>query len=281
MLLDHQLKQIVEAALLAAARPLSLEQLQALFDAGCEPDKKQLRELMQELADDYAGRGIELREVGSGFRIQVRADYAPWVSRLFTERPPKYSRALLETLALIAYRQPITRGEIEDIRGVSVSSSIIKTLTEREWVRVVGHRDVPGKPALYATTKEFLDYFNLQSLSELPTLAEIRDLDSINRELELHDPNVQEPGSPPSSPVTLVSHPTDTTDAQKEGLIELDPDAETDSGVLPRLLDTAQPKAKSRSVDASIEFDPDGETDSFTGALDTSAAEVKSSDETE
>ena len=192
---DKKLKQIVEAALLAAGRPLSLDQLSALFPERELPDKKQLREVLTQLAEDYEGRGIEVTEVGSGFRIQVRAEFSPWVSKLWAERPPKYSRALLETLALIAYRQPITRGEIEDIRGVSVSTNIIKTLTEREWVRVVGHRDVPGKPALYATTKEFLDYFNLKSLNELPTLAEIRDLDSINRELELLDPDkvVEEP----------------------------------------------------------------------------------------
>ncbi len=186
---EEKLKQIVEAALLAAGRPLSLDQLLALFEEREQPEKKELREVLTSLMEDYQGRGIEVVEVGSGFRIQVRAGLSSWVSRLWTERPPKYSRALLETLALIAYRQPITRGEIEDIRGVSVSSNIIKTLTEREWVRVVGHRDVPGKPALYATTKEFLDYFNLKSLNELPTLAEIRDLDSINRELELSDPD--------------------------------------------------------------------------------------------
>jgi segregation and condensation protein B len=186
-----RLKQIVEAALLAAGRPLSLDQLQSLFPEQEEPDKKRLREVLAELSEDYQGRGIEATEVGSGFRIQVRAEFSPWVSKLWSERPPKYSRALLETLALIAYRQPITRGEIEDVRGVSVSTNIIKTLTEREWVRVVGHRDVPGKPALYATTREFLDYFNLKSLNELPTLAEIRDLDSINRELELDDPDLQ------------------------------------------------------------------------------------------
>ncbi|MEJ2393977.1 MAG: SMC-Scp complex subunit ScpB [Candidatus Thiodiazotropha sp.] len=186
---EEKLKQIVEAALLAAGRPLSLDQLLALFEEREQPEKKELREVLTSLMEDYQGRGIEVVEVGSGFRIQVRAGLSSWVSRLWAERPPKYSRALLETLALIAYRQPITRGEIEDIRGVSVSSNIIKTLTEREWVRVVGHRDVPGKPALYATTKEFLDYFNLKSLNELPTLAEIRDLDSINRELELSDPD--------------------------------------------------------------------------------------------
>jgi segregation and condensation protein B len=188
---EDRLKKIVEAALLAAGRPLSLDQLQALFPEAEAPEKKQLREVMTELSGDYQSRGIEVTEVGSGFRIQVRAEFSSWVSKLWVERPPKYSRALLETLALIAYRQPITRGEIEDVRGVSVSTNIIKTLTEREWVRVVGHRDVPGKPALYATTKEFLDYFNLKSLNELPSLAEIRDLDSINRELELDDPEMQ------------------------------------------------------------------------------------------
>jgi segregation and condensation protein B len=186
---EDKLKQIVEAALLAAGRPLSLDQLLALFEEPEQPEKPQLREVLESLMADYQDRGIEVTEVGNGFRIQVRAGLSPWISRLWTERPPKYSRALLETLALIAYRQPITRGEIEDIRGVAVSSNIIKTLSEREWVRVVGHRDVPGKPALYATTREFLDYFNLRSLSELPTLAEIRDLDSINRELELSNPD--------------------------------------------------------------------------------------------
>lgn len=193
---EEKLKQIVEAALLAAGRPLSLDQILALFEEREQPEKKALREVLNSLMEDYQGRGIEVVEVGSGFRIQVRAGFSPWVSRLWAERPPKYSRALLETLALIAYRQPITRGEIEDIRGVSVSSNIIKTLTEREWVRVVGHRDVPGKPALYATTREFLDYFNLKSLNELPTLAEIRDLDSINRELELSDPDKHEQQTP-------------------------------------------------------------------------------------
>jgi len=184
------LKQILEAALLAAGRPLSFDELQGLFAEVEQPDRKALREALDELAGDYQGRGIEVREIGSGWRIQVRADCAPWVSRLWEERPGRYSRALMETLALIAYRQPITRGEIEDVRGVSVSSQIIKTLLEREWVRVVGHRDVPGRPALYGTTREFLDHFNLKSLDDLPTLAEIRDLDSINRELDLGAPDM-------------------------------------------------------------------------------------------
>lgn len=189
MTAPDNLKNIVEAALLAAGGALSLDTLQSLFGESEQPDKKALRSVLSELAEDYQGRGIEIREVGSGWRIQVTEDVSPWVSHLWSERPARYSRALMETLALIAYRQPITRGEIEDIRGVSVSTNIVKTLLEREWVRVVGQRDVPGKPSLYGTTREFLDYFNLKSLDDLPTLAEIRDLDEINRELELDDPD--------------------------------------------------------------------------------------------
>lgn len=173
---------------MAAGRPLNLDNLQDLFLEEDRPDKKDLRLAIESLQEDYRERGIELREVGSGFRINVQAKYAPWVSRLWDERPARYTRALLETLALIAYRQPITRGEIEEIRGVSVSTNIIKTMMERDWVRVVGQRDVPGRPSLYATTREFLNYFGLKGLNELPTLQEIRDLDSINRELELGIP---------------------------------------------------------------------------------------------
>lgn len=185
-------KQIIEAALLAAGRPLLIDQMLELFEEGERPERKALRELLAEIGRDYEGRGIELLEVGSGFRIQVRAEYTPWVSRLWAERPSRYSRALMETLALVAYRQPITRGEIEDVRGVAVSTNIIRSLTERDWIRVVGHRDVPGRPALYGTTRNFLDYFSLKNLNELPTLSEIRDLDSINRELELREPGVDE-----------------------------------------------------------------------------------------
>jgi len=186
---NAQLKNIVEAALLAAGKALNLDQLLTLFEEDQQPDKKDLRAVLTELSDDYTGRGIEIVEVASGWRIQIRSDYSRWVSRLWDEKPGRYSRALMETLALIAYRQPITRGEIEEIRGVSVSSHITKTLLEREWVRVVGQRDVPGRPSLYGTTRTFLDYFNLKSLDELPTLAEIRDLDEINRTLDLNDPD--------------------------------------------------------------------------------------------
>ncbi|UHD17186.1 SMC-Scp complex subunit ScpB [Thiocapsa bogorovii] len=168
------LKQIVEAALVAAGGPLTADQLLALFLDEERPSRADVLAAIGALQQDYAERGLEIVEVAGGWRVQVRASIAPWVARLWDERPPRYSRALLETLSLIAYRQPITRGEIEDIRGVAVSTQIVKTLTEREWIRVVGHRDVPGRPALFATTRKFLDYFGLRSLNELPTLAEIR-----------------------------------------------------------------------------------------------------------
>lgn len=178
------LKKVLEGALFAAGQPMNLDQLGFLFDEADRPDNATLRSTLEALMQDYEGRGVELKEVASGFRFQVRQETGPWVSRLWEEKPSRYSRALLETLALIAYRQPITRSEIEEIRGVSVSSHIVKTLLEREWIRVAGHRDVPGRPALFATTREFLDSFNLKSLGELPSLSEIRDLDKINEELE-------------------------------------------------------------------------------------------------
>ena len=172
----EQLKPVIEAVLMVSDRPLALDQLAELFDHFERPSKGVLKDCLRQLAEDYQGRGIELVEVASGWRIQARQEHAGRIARLWTERPQKYSRALLETLALIAYRQPVTRGDIEEIRGVSVSSSIMKTLVEREWVRVIGYRDVPGRPAMYATTRHFLDYFNLKSLDQLPTLNEIRDL---------------------------------------------------------------------------------------------------------
>jgi segregation and condensation protein B len=203
----EQLKHIIEAALLAAGRPLSLEQLQALFPDHERPDRNGLRAALQVLEADYVERGIQLVEVASGWRIQVRQEMAGWLSRLWQDRPARYSRALLETLALIAYRQPITRGEIEDVRGVSVSSNIMRTLLERGWVRVVGHRDMPGRPGIYATTREFLDYFGLKKLEDLPSLAEIRDLDSINVELDLGLPEV------PSAPTEEAAELEEATDA--------------------------------------------------------------------
>jgi segregation and condensation protein B len=179
------IKSILEAVLLAADEPLDLPALASVFSDDERPGDAVITRALAELEADYAERGLELKQVASGYRIQVREEVNPWVARLWEERPQRYSRALLETLALIAYRQPITRGEIEEVRGVSVRSSIVRTLQEREWIRVVGHRDVPGKPALFGTTGAFLDYFNLSSLDDLPSLAEIRDMDSIEPELDL------------------------------------------------------------------------------------------------
>ncbi|QBM16818.1 segregation and condensation protein B [Marinobacter sp. JH2] len=179
-----RIQAIAEAALLAAGKPLSIDQLRELFLESERPTRQAMEQAITQLEVACEGRGFELKQIASGYRLQVRVEFAPWVGRLFEEKPQRYSRALLETLALIAYRQPITRGEIEEIRGVAVSSNIIRTLLEREWVRVVGHRDVPGRPAMYATTKQFLDYFNLTGLDELPALSEVRDLEEIGREIE-------------------------------------------------------------------------------------------------
>jgi len=178
------LKSTLEAAIMASGEPLAVNDMLALFEGDLErPDRDAVHTALEQLQADYADRGVELVEVASGYRFHVRARYAEWVNRLFDEKPQRYSRALLETLAIIAYRQPITRAEIENVRGVSVSTGIIKTLQEREWVRVVGNREVPGRPELLATTRQFLDYFNLKSLSDLPTLAEIKDFDKMNPDL--------------------------------------------------------------------------------------------------
>jgi len=180
---NEPLKNIIEAILLAAGRPLTLDQLLAMFAENERPERGDVREAIKSLQEDYEPRGVALVQVGGGFRIQIRETMQPWVSRLWEEKPARYSRALLETLSLIAYRQPITRGEIEGVRGVTVSTSIMKTLLERDWVHVVGHRDVPGHPAMYGTTKQFLDYFSLKSLSDLPALSELRDLNTVGKRM--------------------------------------------------------------------------------------------------
>jgi len=173
---ETEIKHVVEAALLAAGRPLTLERLQEIFAAkGGGPDRVALKRVLESLAADYQGRGIELKEVATGYRVQVKGTMTDWLQPLWEERAPRYTRALLETLALVAYRQPITRAEIEEVRGVVVSTNIVRTLLERNWIRVVGYRDVPGKPAMFATTKEFLEYFGLKKLEELPTLAELKE----------------------------------------------------------------------------------------------------------
>jgi segregation and condensation protein B len=190
--MNHQyVKNVVEAALLAAGRPLSVEELTSVFDERDGSIAEEVKGAIAALAAEYETRGLELLEVASGFRIQIRASVAPPVARLWQERPAKYSRALLETLALIAYRQPITRGEIEQIRGVAVNPNIIKTLHERNWIRVVGHRDVPGKPELLGTTREFLDYFSLKKLDDLPTLAQLKELEDLRVQLTLPGADAQ------------------------------------------------------------------------------------------
>jgi len=185
-----ELKRIIEGAILASESPLTIDNLESLFFAEA-PTRTEIREALGEIEADCETRGFELKKVATGYRFQVKEKYADWVSRLWEERPPRYTRALLETLALVAYKQPITRGDIEEIRGVAVSTNIIRTLLEREWIRVVGHRDVPGRPAMYATTKSFLDYFNVASLEELPTLQEIKDLAAEDRSLELDEPLIE------------------------------------------------------------------------------------------
>jgi len=189
----ERLGKVLEAALLAAGRPLALDDFLALFEGADEaPDRAALRDALAALAASLDGRALELAEVASGYRLQVRQEYSPWLAGLFAERPPRYSRALLETLALIAYRQPITRGEIEDVRGVAVGTNIIKTLMEREWIRVLGHREVPGRPALYGTTRQFLDHFGLKSLDALPPLAELRDPDQVEPDLFASPPGASQ-----------------------------------------------------------------------------------------
>ena len=223
------LKPILEALFAASDKPLSVSQLFDLFAGDLDrPDRDQIRQAIQDLQQKYEGSGMELKQVASGFRFQVRADFELWVARLWEQKPPRYSRALMETLALIAYRQPITRGEIEDIRGVSVSSNIIKTLQEREWVKPLGHKEVPGRPTLYGTTRAFLDYFNLKSLNELPTLSEIRDLDQFNPEFQFEERTesapaaaaawtpVSEPPRVPASDDAGVSERAGTVDASDE-----------------------------------------------------------------
>jgi len=233
----EQLKNITEAALMVSERPVSLNRLLALFEKELDrPDKADVRAAIDQITEDYTGRGIEVKEVASGFRIQVNGDYSEWINLLFEDRPPRYSRALLETLAIIAYRQPVTRAEIEEIRGVSVSSNIIRTLQERSWIRVVGQRDIPGRPELLATSKEFLDYFNLKKLSELPALAEIKDFAQINPDLfdEL-EKKIQEEAAAKTgeqqtgSGVQLAVTRTDSpAEDDKVETVESDADAEED-----------------------------------------------------
>ncbi len=225
MIEKQQLRKIIEGALLAYGRPLTVDKLHSLFatemvendegeqvPSGAEVDKSAIVEILEEIQNGCDGLGYELKQVASGWRFQVREETAPWVNKLWDEKPQRYSRALMETLAIIAYRQPITRGDIEEIRGVAVSSHIIKTLSEREWIKVIGHRDVPGRPSLFATTKLFLDYFNLKSLEELPSLQELTDIESLNPELNLEANTDQAAVSENDSSSSEASDAVDSVD---------------------------------------------------------------------
>ena len=232
---EHDLKYIIEATLLAAGKPVTTQQLLELFDERERPTPELLQTALGLLTADYENRGIELVEVASGWRIQVRARTGEIVSRLWQERPSKYSRALLETLALVAYRQPITRSEIEEIRGVSISSTIMRTLQERNWIRTVGHREVPGRPELLGTTREFLDYFGLKSLDQLPTLAELKDVETIGVQLELPSEQVQaaaaegsEEAAAATGEETVASSEDQTASAEGEESDEADESDESD-----------------------------------------------------
>lgn len=230
----EKLKQIIEGALLAAGKPLNMQRLQQLFEeTEPRPGREEIEVALEDIEAGTANHGFELVKVASGYRLQVRQEFAPWVNRLWEEKPQRYSRALLETLALVAYRQPITRGEIEDIRGVAVSTNIIRTLLDRDWVRVVGHREVPGKPAMYATTRVFLDYFNLKSLDELPSLAELRDLENISAELDFADaPPVVTEAANSDQTVAAVDEevPGGETQPEPQAATEAETQVETDAG---------------------------------------------------
>ena len=230
---EHDLKHLIEATLLAAGRPVTSDQLLDLFDERERPTDEQLRAALDLLAAEYESRGIELIEVASGWRVQVRSRCADVVSRLWQERPSRYSRALLETLALIAYRQPITRSEIEEIRGVSISSTIMRTLQERNWIRVVGHREVPGHPELLGTTRDFLDYFGLRSLDQLPTLAELRDVETIGVQLELPG------GEVPAEPLEVEAASEVTTD-DADVSVDAAPTEDGDEAASPSLVASSE-----------------------------------------
>ena len=281
---QEKIVRIIEASLLAAGSTLSKDRMLELFAEEEKIKPEQIKAALEQLQQEAEGRGIELVEVASGYRYQARQEYAEWIARLWEERPARYSRALLETLSLIAYRQPTTRSDIEQVRGVSVSSSIIKTLLEREWIRVVGHRDVPGKPALYATTKAFLDYFNLKSLDELPSLSELKDLDNLNPELKFDGEDDVEDANDTAQSDDSVAESSDleTDDPETVGPETIDPE-------------TVDPDASEEGYEEGIEeadehFDdgshPEGvesiedEQSDFDGTeLDSEAMEEQDSDD--
>lgn len=269
--MDPQLiKRIVEAALLAANQPLTVVQLQGLFPLDEPAPDGSIAQAIESLQADCTERGVELVEVASGWRYQVKADVHPWVARLWTERQTRYTRATLETLALIAYRQPITRGEIEQVRGVAVNSNIIKALEEREWIRVVGHRDIPGRPELLGTTKAFLDYFNLKRLDELPPLSELKDFGELDPQLQLDGK------SGDAMPVGDIASGDDGDDGEVDGEVDADADGDGDGE------DTRGEDARSEdevgATDAIGSDTPDASRDDTDADAGTDTAELPASD---
>ena len=241
-----EIKHFIEAALLAAGRPLNIDQLQGLFDGRAAPEKAEIRQAIATLNEEYEERGIVISEVASGFRMQVKGTMAERLHKLWEDRPPRYSRALFETLALIAYRQPITRGDIEEIRGVTVSSNIVRQLLERDWIRVVGHRDVPGRPAMFGTTKAFLDYFSLKKLDDLPPLADLSDWESLRVQLNLPDVEDQ-----------TESSAEEIVDAAASDLPVLYPeDSDEDEAEYPGEDEVAEALAKAEAVNSIPELQP-------------------------
>lgn len=263
-----ELKNIIEAAVVISEEPISVDKILGMFTDETKPERSTVKELLFQLEQDYSNRGIELRYIDKGYRIQTREEYSPWLARLRAGRPPKYSRAMLETLAIIAYRQPVTRGEIEEIRGVAVSTDIIRTLQEREWVRQVGVRDVPGKPALFGTTKGFLEYFSLEGLSHLPTLQDIRDMDTIAAELNMKLPLEERV---PDEPVLEA----DNTDSSADKEIEENPQAD--------MLDDVNEQEQDDQAlenDASVEIDNEAAVeDDLATENDSDSLDAKATDE--
>ena len=269
---DKEIKNFVESALLAAGRPLSIEQLQKLFDGRAEPEKSQIRQAISTLLDEYEDRGFTIREVASGFRIQIESDMVQRLQKLWEQRPPRYSRAMFETLALIAYRQPMTRGEIEEIRGVSVSSNIIRSLLEREWIRIVGHRDVPGRPEMFGTTKQFLDYFGLKKLDDLPPLADLSDWESLRVQLNLPAVEEDEAGAVPehgddNDATPIVADVTDIPAVHGENEPGLEGDL---NEALPGLETTLSVDADVEPIEA-IEWPSPQDSDTVVQVLDPDA----------
>lgn len=283
---EREIKIFIEAALLAAGRPLNVDQLQNLFDGRSVPEKAEIRNAVNALNEEYEDRGLEIAEVASGYRMQVKASMADRLQKLWEERPPRYSRALFETLALVAYRQPITRGEIEEIRGVSVSSNIMRSLLERDWVRVVGHRDVPGRPAMFGTTKAFLDYFSLKRLEDLPELADLSDWESLRVQLDLPDVNeddVAEDADVKALPILLPEAGDDdiSVEAGSEVAAEAEPEADDIPELVPEPEDADVPEAEGED-DAEPEIAAEAEEVAAAGDVPAStepSAEEESNEE--